>query len=80
MYNFETKEWTELGKLLSQRKGRISVTYSMKTIYVTDKEPETDENSGGNEETVEVISLSNGFSSKIINKVDFLKTNNKGMI
>ena len=79
-YNFETKEWTELGKLLSQRKGRISVTYSMKTIYVTDKEPETDENSGGNEETVEVISLSNGFSSKIISKVDFLKTNNKGMI
>ena len=70
-YNFETKEWTELGKLLSQRKGRISCTYSMKTIYVTDEEPKTDENSRGNEETVEVISLSNGFSSKIINKVDF---------
>ena len=72
-YNFETKEWTELGKLLSQRKGRISCTYSMKTIYVTDEEPKTDENSRGNEETVEVISLSNGFSSKIISKVDFLK-------
>ena len=73
-YKAATNEWTELGKLKTRRKDGISVTYSMKRIYVTDKKLNADENSGGIEETTEVISLCNGFSSKIISKVDFSKT------